>query len=382
MSRRKRLASLLVIGATVLGLSSGASFVLGSTTAQNAESLKESEPVEVWEDVRIETMVQRERWEGSVQQAPIRPIVMPATEAPETMLYTPLRKGTTVNAGDLVAVVSGRPIFGLCGTLALYRELSLNDEGYDVRTLQNALRESGLNVVVDGFMGPRTVNAIQELFAKDGFGDHLASIDAPASPVEAESQIVESTGTRTGIVVPADSFAQLPACTSTVESSAAVGSQLASGDELATVTTQSPTISFTVDLTEGESMVAADELTVSYMGTDFQAEVARVGEAEVDEATSATGQTVYLTSPELLEDAPIGSSVEVSRVTIPDVGADDYVVIPLSAVRADSPSPYVIARTDGGDAAPTKVPVQTVAESDGYVAVQGDITNFDQVKLN
>ena len=52
-------------------------------------------------------------------------------------------KGDVLNSGQLIAIVSGRPIFAVSTEFPLYRNLDLGDSGDDVRELNSLLSNLG-----------------------------------------------------------------------------------------------------------------------------------------------------------------------------------------------------------------------------------------------
>src|SRR6185312_9064612 len=72
--------------------------------------------------------------------------------------------GDTYQWGSLIGVVSGQPLFGLPAPLPLYRDLTLNDDGDDVKALQRSLTASGHSVDIDGVVGRETLEAVRAVF--------------------------------------------------------------------------------------------------------------------------------------------------------------------------------------------------------------------------
>lgn len=83
----------------------------------------------------------------------------------------PLRAGDAVAAGQVLAEVSGRPVFALRGTLPVYRDLRPGAVGDDVAQLQEALRELGHGTGSDprGVFGPGTKTALTARYRAVGY---------------------------------------------------------------------------------------------------------------------------------------------------------------------------------------------------------------------
>ncbi|MET9962041.1 peptidoglycan-binding protein [Streptomyces sp. NPDC006326] len=94
----------------------------------------------------------------------------------------PLTTGDPVAAGQLVAEVSGRPVFALKGTLPVYRDLKPGATGDDVAQLQQALRELGHGTGADakGVFGAGTKAALAARYRTIGYDPLPAVADGPA----------------------------------------------------------------------------------------------------------------------------------------------------------------------------------------------------------
>ena len=79
--------------------------------------------------------------------------------------------GGTVNAGDVVVAVSGRPVIVLTGAVPAYRDLKPGDVGPDVTQFQDAVTALGISTGKDaaGTFGPGTAKAVQLLYERVGY---------------------------------------------------------------------------------------------------------------------------------------------------------------------------------------------------------------------
>ncbi len=111
---------------------------------------------------------------------------------------SPVAAGQQVPWCRPVVEVSGRPIILLRGGLPAYRDLSVGDVGVDVRRLQEALRDCGIRVGVDGDFGASTARAVKELYRAAGYrpvssaAEGLSGVAAPEKATE--SGAVTDTG--------------------------------------------------------------------------------------------------------------------------------------------------------------------------------------------
>lgn len=105
----------------------------------------------------------------------------------------PLKAGDPVAAGQLLAEVSGRPVFTLRGTLPVYRDLKPGATGDDVAQLQQALRELGHGTGGDpkGVFGAGTKAALAARYKAIGY-DPLPAVADGAEVLKAAREGVRS----------------------------------------------------------------------------------------------------------------------------------------------------------------------------------------------
>ncbi|MFC9296101.1 peptidoglycan-binding protein [Streptomyces sp. NPDC057011] len=105
----------------------------------------------------------------------------------------PLKAGDAVAAGQLLAEVSGRPVFTLKGTLPVYRDLKPGATGDDVAQLQQALRALGHGTGSDrsGFFGPGTKAALAARYRAIGY-DPLPAVADGGEALKAAREAVRS----------------------------------------------------------------------------------------------------------------------------------------------------------------------------------------------
>ncbi|MFD7262528.1 peptidoglycan-binding protein [Streptomyces sp. NPDC059874] len=105
----------------------------------------------------------------------------------------PLKAGDAVAAGQLLAEVSGRPVFTLKGTLPVYRDLKPGATGDDVAQLQQALRELGHSTGGDpkGVFGAGTKSALAARYKAIGY-DPLPAVADGAEVLKVAREAVRS----------------------------------------------------------------------------------------------------------------------------------------------------------------------------------------------
>ncbi|PJJ63665.1 peptidoglycan-binding domain-containing protein [Compostimonas suwonensis] len=122
------------------------------------------------------------------------------------------RPGASIASGGSFVSVDGRPLLTLATSMPLWRDLSIGDEGDDVKALQTELARLGYAVTADGDFGSASLAAVKALFTS--IGD--AAFDEPGLPV---SRVMWAPTTTTVISTCIGSL----------------GSSVSSGDALGTV---------------------------------------------------------------------------------------------------------------------------------------------------
>ncbi len=117
-------------------------------------------------------------------------VASPSSEiGASTLVITSIRKpvGSVVNSGDVVASVSGRPLFILQGAVPAYRNLAPGESGSDVAELQVALSRLGYSIGSDaaGSFGPGTEAAVSHYYQHIGYAPAVAGSEAAIIAAEA-----------------------------------------------------------------------------------------------------------------------------------------------------------------------------------------------------
>jgi HlyD family secretion protein len=192
---RAQRALLAVIAVSVL-LSAGG--LIGAAWVQSpAQIAAETHPpapslltAQVTRQVVSQTLIAR----GTVQ--PTQQVqATPETEAgAQRLVITDVDRptGSQVRAGDVIAVISGRPLFALPGRFPAWRNLLPGETGPDVAQLQVALAALGYPDGGDasGFYGPGTKQAVVDYYRSIGFTP--ITVGATAVDLTAAQQQVDS----------------------------------------------------------------------------------------------------------------------------------------------------------------------------------------------
>lgn len=397
---------LLGVGALLVGL-----FAAGWVGASAFQSPEQREaaaeppaPGPVVEPVvvgRLADEVQLRAVVGTQVQRTLAPSALPD---PAVVTANPVANGDSLDHGDLVLEVSGRPVFVLPGSFPFYRDLKSGMTGPDVEQLQRGLTSVGYEVGdwELGTFGRSTSWAVRRYYSAIGYeplkdgpecddqeasgetgNDAEENVSEPGRSEEAEpTPKCEDPGPmvpRSEVVVATGS---LPASLAGVPS---VGTTLAAGDPVATVTNgqlvarAGATDQTATRLTEGMDV----ELTTDD-GKTAAATVTSINAAADDdtEAGEVESTEIVITPSEALDSAWNGQDV-LARIAI-DVVSDDGLLVPSIAV-ALSPQGEAYVSVRGEDGAFTKVAVEVLGELAGQSAVkpqvEGTLAEGDQVRV-
>jgi peptidoglycan hydrolase-like protein with peptidoglycan-binding domain len=181
----------------VAGLATAVSLValgLSAFVKSPAEKASQAQPpapsvitVPVRSNVLTATVVAR----GTVVVGRSVPVVGFASGSDASRIVTSIvrKAGDEVGSGDLLAQVSGRPIFLLQGRVPAFRDLSPGTSGTDVRQLQKALRTLGYSSAPDrlGYFGHGTQGAVSRFYRVSGFVPLTTSDLDPAQDAAIEA---------------------------------------------------------------------------------------------------------------------------------------------------------------------------------------------------
>lgn len=181
----------VVVGAVLLGavgLAGGTWVVAGQVMRSPAEitaATAAPEPSLVTAPVDERVLVANLIVRGTVRFE--EPLVVrlrgaPAVDGEPVATHLP-EVGDSVDSGDVLLQVSGRPVFLLEGRLPAYRDLRPGSTGDDVEQLQVALTELGYDTAgTDGVFGPGTQDAVRALYENAGHS-------APGPTAEEEERL-------------------------------------------------------------------------------------------------------------------------------------------------------------------------------------------------
>jgi peptidoglycan hydrolase-like protein with peptidoglycan-binding domain len=298
-----------------------------------------------------------------------------------TVVTSLARTGTTVQEGDVVATISGRPVFVLAGAQPSYRDLGPGMSGTDVEQLERALHRSGLAVgAVDGRYDSATEAAVTRLYRRHHLQPLRATASQVASLLPVESRLVDGSRPRGGVQLPSDEVAFLPSVPVRVAKPfVSVGA--APGARLMSVTDSVVSVRGTLTTQDAALVTVGAPAVVDEPARGVSAK----GRVSAVAAGPGTGgaDAVHVAFTVVVDDAPpavVGASV---RVTIPVDPTDKALLtVPVSAVSLAADGSSRLQRSVDGKL--EFVSVKTGLAADGFVVVApltGTLAAGDQVVI-
>ncbi|MEO3943070.1 hypothetical protein V3C41_18530 [Paenarthrobacter nicotinovorans] len=278
--------------------------------------------------------------------------------------------GSPVVSGELLAVVSGRPLLILPSSVPLYRDINPNDSGPDVKALQGVLAGFGYACATTGTFDRATQQALASWYQAAGFR-------APVSLPQEEAGDAASKNP-SDVMFRWREFVQVPGDTGTVASIAGPGSILAEDGVVARIRIADDSFVARADVVQAESFVAGTPVTVRAGSTVLDTTVVHVSEfLEGDQSKNEIpGKDVTVALPPGTQGFAAGQSVTIAA----GGAAAESLAVPLIAIRQDGGIPYLLVE---GNSEPRRVVVRVTAQVDGWAAI-ADVDGLvvgDQVKL-
>lgn len=397
-------------------------------------------PTVITADVRSAALTTRYDGDGTFSAGGAVPVsAVPPDGMTAIVTATPQAPGSHVDWCTAVVELAGRPVLVLHGSIPLHRDLTVGDEGADVRRLQEALRECGQHVAVDGTFGARTAAALTAVYRRAGYSAVTSPAAAlrPAAPDAtgdaATTQVAHELVLMSAEVAPpADTAAPAepappadagPAATATaslatdgpaptpapsptpsappavvaprgellfVPSAPRLGSLAGTGAAptdapLATLTLDGDRFAFALSAAQRAAVTEGAVLTLT---RDDWSETTSMPALPDVPTVDATGTPTYPVVVPLTSEVPSAFYGQGGHFSVVVGSTTPYdLVVPVSALYEDSAgTTYLLRVTRSDDAAtpapPQEVQVRVVASAEGYTAVEvlaGSLRAGDQV---
>lgn len=289
------------------------------------------------------------------------------------------RAGGLVTAGDVLATVSGRPVFLLAGRMPAFRDLGPGMSGPDVAQLERSLRRLRLAPgSVDGYFDAATGEAVAGLYRRHGYEPLVASEATLAGTRPTEAELAIGGFAQPGVQLPSDELVFVPPGPLRVTQLPTPVGRPADG-VLATVTDSDVVVDGLLRVEQAGrvrvgAQVLVDEPT---LGIDAVGEVSSIaGRAGTDGADG-----FHVSFRVAVEDPPpglVGASV---RLTVPIRSTrTGRLTVPVTAVSLGPDGGSRVEKSVDGDT--EFVAIRTGLSADGFVSIipeDGSLAAGDRV---
>lgn len=366
--RRRNLVFLMVGAVLLSSLMTWVAAVQIRSPAEVAARTAPPDPTPILVGVEQRVLVTRIVTRGTANfRAPREVVLTPSDLKTGPRIVTQLSKpGQPIVAGEVLATVSGRPVFLLEGSVPSYRDLGLGMAGPDVRQLEGSLRRLGFDPgSVDGTFDRATAAALSDMYRRAGHRPITATWSDLAKARPAEATMVPGASAQPGVQLPSDEVVFLPDLPIRVsELPLKVGAAVKG--PLATVTDSDVVIDALLPVEQSSRVKVGDRVTVDEPSLGIKGEgtvasiAGRAGTGGADAFHVAFAVAVPEPPPAL-----VGTSV---RLTIP-VGSTGTarLTVPVSAVSLGPDGGSRVEKSVSGGT--QFVEVETGFSADGYVAV-------------
>lgn len=354
---------LLVVGSAAAG------WVAASRIKSPAQVAAEAEPPEpslitvpvertvIANDVIVRGTVRFENPEPVVSGG----IVLPGVDPVVTMIAG---EGDTLDEGDVLYELAGRPTFVLSGDLPLFRTAEHRDQGEDIAQFQEAMIRLGFfEAEVDGEFGTATQNAVHDFYESRGYEAWRPQGQSRYPLVKSEFIFFESLPIR-------------------VDSTNAERGDVADGEIMA-VSGARLVIDSALDLDEDELVSVGDQVIIDHEGLGIEITGTVTAKASIAGTNELPPDQIYLEiTPDELRSELSGVNV---RIVIPVEARStegEVLAVPAAALSATGSGDTVVTVMDADGTTRSVVVEPGLATAAGLVEVtplEGQLDDDDWV---
>lgn len=277
-----------------------------------------------------------------------------ASHGERVMVTRSIQKpGGQLAVGDLIAEVSGRPLFAISPEVPLFRDLTVGDTGADVEALQRMLRTLDyFGVPENGILDQGTLAAMSRLYRSAKYELPIVRAGVPG--------------------IAWREFAPVPRTPVAVASVASVGTVLSAEVPVLSVVTSDPAIKVRLTGSQKDLISIGGSVDIQTRGGPaMSATIVDIGPLTTDESSGISGYDALVAIPQRLEGIDASEVIRVSAT----VGADPAPAVPITAIRHDSQGPYIVVARDREHVntqtaeSTRRLPVTVVAQADGWASI-------------
>lgn len=362
----------IVVSGLATAYWAGTTTAVGATTAQAAPTV-----VPVFATVERRAVVKQVTISGKVVAGAQVGVKAAASPGVDRLVVTSAAKaaGDRVAPGELLAVVSGRPLLILPSSVPLYRDIARGDSGPDVTALQEALAGFGYSVAVTGTFDSATQRALSAWYEAAGSKapTALAASDAAkqgaakqgaAAPDPGTSQATIPDTSAPAVVSRWREFVQVPGDTGRIASIAGPGTVLAEDGVVAQVTIADDSIAARADVLQADSFAVGNSVAVRAGSAVLDVKVAQLSGFKDGDLSKneVPGKDITLPVPAATQGFTAGQSVTLTA----GAAAPESLAVPLIAIRQESGTAYVEVEASDGL---RRVKVKVTTQADGWAAL-------------
>jgi hypothetical protein len=308
-------------------------------------------------------------------QAAVKAVASPGIDR---LVVTSAAKATgdQVTPGELIAVVSGRPLLILPSSVPLYRDMASGDSGPDVTAFQEALAAFGYPVAVTGTFDRATQIALSAWYTAAGSEAPTGVSAADTVNQGSADETTRNSGagtTQSGtsaqptVVARWKEFVQIPGDSGIIASIAGPGSVLDEEGLVANVTIAENTIVARADVLQAESFAVGAPVTVRAGSAVLDTQVAQISSFKDGDAAKneVPGKDITLPMPAGTQ----GFIAEQSVTLTAGAAAPESLAVPLIAIRQELGTAYIEVQAPSGV---RRLDVRVTSQADGWAALADD----------
>lgn len=394
---------ILLLGCTALASGWALAMVFQSSAQRDAATTPPA-PSPILATVSTGNLVRQTAFSGSIiaENEEALSLAVPNGARRSVITGHSVAQGSTMNTGQILTEVNGRPVFVVKSAFPFYRDVGRGDQGPDVTAIQETLRYLGYSLAADGEFGAQTEMAVRDWYSKNGYTVATRDVDIDDASIasrsgasqegpRADSDSVATRATSTAFV-PYSEVIGVKTLPSASLTALAVGTAVGADGETDIVLGSTTTrVSFEAAPADLAHLDQGSEVSLEIDGlvsTGVVSSIAPIQPGAQDEPADdqpEDAETQGRSAVTVIPSEPIEASRAKVRVVSSQVIVDqEALLVPSIAVidRGDT-NQVVVVRRRGGEF--TEVAVTVLGALDGRSAISpsspSSIQDGDQVRV-